>query len=387
MTAHHNDWDTSAQRAELSSSITSSPEIASLTNMTTHHNYWDTSAQRGESSSSTTSSSEIAALTQQMAKMRNDMLQMYRLNQQVNSVTLSCESCGGPHSYYECQAVGGHTQDVYSTTGNYNSGGNVYQPPRNRNLLSYRSNNFLGPPGVLPSNTIPNPREDIKVITTLSGMTFVEPKVSSPPPSSSKEVERDHKTITDQVLTKSTTIVPPTVVQPSPASRPFELPPFPASSYVIPEQYPHQPRIPYPSSFPEALAYMLKYAKLVKDLLTNKEKLLELFNTPLNENCSAVLLKKLPEKLGDTGKFLIPCEFQELESCMALADLGASINLMPLFVWKKLILPELTPTRMTLELATRTVAYPTGIAEDVFVQVGKFTFLADFVVVDYDVDP
>ncbi|GKF29391.1 reverse transcriptase domain-containing protein, partial [Tanacetum coccineum] len=78
------------------------------------------------------------------------------------------------------------------------------------------------------------------------------------------------------------------------------------------------------------------------------------------ENCSAVLLKKLPKKLGDTGRFLIPCDFQELESCIALADLGASINLMPLSVWKKLILPELTPTRMTLELATRTVAYPTG---------------------------
>ncbi|GJS13145.1 reverse transcriptase domain-containing protein [Tanacetum coccineum] len=140
-------------------------------------------------------------------------------------------------------------------------------------------------------------------------------------------------------------------------------------------------------SFAEALAHMRKYAKMVKDLLTNKEKLLELANTPLNENCSAVLLKKLPEKLGDTRRFLIPCDFYELESCMALSDLGASINLMPLSIWKKLSLPELTPTRMTLELATRTVAYPAGIAKDVFVQMGKFTFPADFVVVDYDVDP
>nr|GEU73336.1 reverse transcriptase domain-containing protein [Tanacetum cinerariifolium] len=129
---------------------------------------------------------------------------------------------------------------------------------------------------------------------------------------------------------------------------------------------------------------MPKYAKIVKDLLTNKEKLLELVNTPLNENCSAVLLKRLPEKLGDIGRFLIPCDFHELESCMALADLGASINLMPLSVWKKLVLPELTLTRMTLELATRTVPYPAGIAEDVFVQVGKFTFPVDFVVVDSD---
>ncbi|GJS31734.1 reverse transcriptase domain-containing protein [Tanacetum coccineum] len=77
----------------------------------------------------------------------------------------------------------------------------------------------------------------------------------------------------------------------------------------------------------------------------------------------------------------------ELEECLALADLGASINLMPLSIWKKLILPELKPTRMTLELANRSVAYPVGIAKNVFVQVGKFMFPADFVVIDYDVDP
>ncbi|GKC60256.1 reverse transcriptase domain-containing protein [Tanacetum coccineum] len=110
-------------------------------------------------------------------------------------------------------------------------------------------------------------------------------------------------------------------------------------------------------------------------------------NTPLNENDSVVLLKKLPEKLRDTGRFLIPCDFYGLESCMALADLGASINLIPLSVWKTLYFPELTLTRMTLKLATRTVAYPAGVAEDVFVQVGKFTFPANFVVVNYDVDP
>ncbi|GKE78770.1 reverse transcriptase domain-containing protein [Tanacetum coccineum] len=90
---------------------------------------------------------------------------------------------------------------------------------------------------------------------------------------------------------------------------------------------------------------MPKYTKMLKDLLCNKEKLLELANTPLTENFSAVLLKKLPEKLGDPRKFLIPCDFSELEECMALADLGASINLMPLSVWKKLMLPKSVPTR------------------------------------------
>ncbi|GKA08341.1 hypothetical protein Tco_0687672 [Tanacetum coccineum] len=80
-----------------------------IENMTAHHNDWDTSAQRGESSSSITSSSEIAALAQQMVEMRKDMLHMYRLNQKVNFVTPSCETCGGPHSYYECQATGGYS--------------------------------------------------------------------------------------------------------------------------------------------------------------------------------------------------------------------------------------------------------------------------------------
>nr|GFA91762.1 reverse transcriptase domain-containing protein [Tanacetum cinerariifolium] len=136
----------------------------------------------------------------------------------------------------------------------------------------------------------------------------------------------------------------------------------------------------------EALVLMPKYQKMLKALLSNKEKLQELANTPLNENCLAVILKKLPEKLGNPRKFLIPCGFSELK-CKALADLGASINLMPLSVWKKLGLPDLIPTQMTLELANHIICTTDGIARDVFVPVGKFTFPADFVVVDYESDP
>ncbi|GKA84531.1 hypothetical protein Tco_0806126, partial [Tanacetum coccineum] len=148
--------------------------------MTVHYNDWNTSAHRGESSSSTTSSSsEIAALTQQMTEMRKEILQMYHSNQQVNSMTPSCKTCGGPHSYYECQAASGYTQDVYSTTGNFSLGER--------------------PQGGLPSNTIPNPREEIKAITTRSGIVLAGPSVPLPPLFSSfKEVERDPKMIMDQ---------------------------------------------------------------------------------------------------------------------------------------------------------------------------------------------
>ncbi|GJX61749.1 reverse transcriptase domain-containing protein [Tanacetum coccineum] len=124
-----------------------------------------------------------------------------------------------------------------------------------------------------------------------------------------------------------------------------------------------------------------------KELIGNKEKLSEMARTPLNENCSAVILNKLPKKLGDPGRFLIPCEFSGINTCNALADLGASINLMPYSVWKNLSLPELTPTCMTLELADRSISEPIGIAEDVYVTVGKFQFPADFVVVDFEPDP
>nr|GEW54488.1 reverse transcriptase domain-containing protein [Tanacetum cinerariifolium] len=117
------------------------------------------------------------------------------------------------------------------------------------------------------------------------------------------------------------------------------------------------------------------------------KKLFDLATTPVNENFSAVILKKLPEKLGDPSKFLISCDFSELVECLALADLGATINLMPLSIWEKVSLPELTPTQMTLELADRSTTRPAGIIEDVFVKVGKFHFPTDFIVVDYVVHP
>ncbi|GJS94158.1 reverse transcriptase domain-containing protein [Tanacetum coccineum] len=140
-------------------------------------------------------------------------------------------------------------------------------------------------------------------------------------------------------------------------------------------------------SFTDALMLMPKFASTLKTLIGNKEKLSELARTPLNENCSAVILNKLPKKLGDPGRFLIPCEFTGITTCNALADLGASINLMPYSVWNNLSLPELTPTCMTLELADCSITKPIGIAEDVFVNVGKFQFPADFVVVDFEPDP
>nr|GEW47954.1 reverse transcriptase domain-containing protein [Tanacetum cinerariifolium] len=124
-------------------------------------------------------------------------------------------------------------------------------------------------------------------------------------------------------------------------------------------------------SFADALVHMHKFAPMFKKLLNNKNKLIELTKMSLNKNYSAVVLNKLSEKLGDPGRFLIPCDFLEFDNCLALADLGASINLMTLSIWKKLKLPTLNDTKMVLELADRTITKPTGVAENVFVKVGR----------------
>nr|GEX11391.1 reverse transcriptase domain-containing protein [Tanacetum cinerariifolium] len=244
--------------------------------------------------------------------------------------------------------------------------------------------------GTLPGNTIANTKGELKAITTCSGLVTDRPTVPNPPKSINPEEDKCvEETYTDPDLAKYTINVPPPpqVQKPKPpVQRNFVLHTRDSLPHII---YPLRmlkqkqqekddihiqkfwnmfKQLHLNITLAEALVLMPKYQKMLKALLSNKEKLQELANTPLNENCSAVILKKLPEKLGDPGKFLIPCGFSELK-CKALANLGASINLMPLSVWKKLGLPDLIPTQMTQELANRAICTPDGIARDVFVPV------------------
>ncbi|XP_022041741.1 uncharacterized protein LOC110944386 [Helianthus annuus] len=131
---------------------------------------------------------------------------------------------------------------------------------------------------------------------------------------------------------------------------------------------------------------MSKFAKFLKDLLKRKDRLGEASNIPLSRGCSAVVLNKIPEKLTDPGLFTIPCLFGSDTECRALADLGASINLMPYSMYERLGLGELSPTRMSLSLADRLVKYPRGIIENLLVKVNKFFFPVDFVVLDMEAD-
>nr|GEU61700.1 reverse transcriptase domain-containing protein [Tanacetum cinerariifolium] len=251
----------------------------------------DTSAQRSESSSSITSFSdmEIAALKAEMAKINKNLMKVLQVNQQVKAVTPNCETCGGAHSFSDCSTTVGNTQNIYAAR--------AYQ-----------------------GNTITNPKEDLKGITTRSGTTYPGPMIPT-------------------------------------------------------------------TSSPPVVECKTEFGPSIKSLLTNKDKLCELARTLMNKHCSAVLPKKFLEKLGDPDKFLISYDFPGMAECLAMADLDASINPMPLSVWNKLSLPDLSPTCMTLELADRSISRPLGVAKDVFVKVGTFHFPADFVVVDFDADP
>ncbi|GJT88196.1 reverse transcriptase domain-containing protein [Tanacetum coccineum] len=314
-----------------------------------------------------------------------------------------------------------------------NQGQNLQNQMANvTSLLTSLCNNFKNSAstsnsGTLPSQTVTNPREHVNAITTRSGKTCEGPStplvptpvVSTPP----KEPEQNPETSMDKVQkpsSESTAQVPP----PEEEESIFMEIPKPKAKKTVnieiqdlnsPRPNSYQSKLPYPErmkvrendkpsaqhsrflkmfkqlrleiGLKDALVEMPKFNKWLSSLLRNKEKLEEIAITTVNAECSAIIMNKVPEKLEDPGKFLIPCALQELDRTSALADSGASINLLPHSIYKQLGLEALTPTRMTLELANRSITHPMGIAEDVVVRVDGFTFLADFVVVNFEPDP
>nr|GEX41602.1 reverse transcriptase domain-containing protein [Tanacetum cinerariifolium] len=247
-----------------------------IENMTAHHNDWDTSAQRSESSSSITSSdTEIAALKAEMAKINKNFMRL-----------------------------------PLATLRTY-----MLREPIKTESPILNSKLIVAPiikPVVAPISALkPNQRPSISYASGFHDQKLYD-----------KANDQREKV--------------------------FQI--FKDLNFNI--------------SFADALILMPKFDPSIKSLLTNKDKLFELARTPLNKYCLVVLLKKLPEKLREPGKFRIPCDFPRMAECLALADLGRSINLMLLSVWNKLSLPDLYPMCMTLELADHSISRPVGVAED-----------------------
>ncbi|CAJ2663772.1 unnamed protein product [Trifolium pratense] len=134
----------------------------------------------------------------------------------------------------------------------------------------------------------------------------------------------------------------------------------------------------------EALEQMPSYVKFLKELLTKKRKPLEDDMVSMTEECSALIQRKLPQKKKDPGSFTIPCSIGDLTIEKALCDLGASRNLMPLSMMKKIPGAIAQPTKMSLSLADRSIVRSEGILHDVLVKVAGFVFPADFVVLDME---
>nr|GEW83210.1 reverse transcriptase domain-containing protein [Tanacetum cinerariifolium] len=307
----------------------------------------------------------------------------------VKAIEPNCVTCGGAHSYQNCPPTSGNIyrdniQEYASqaVAANYNQGNtgfrpqlvaNQIRPPgfpphQNHQNTFNRGNNFnrnRGGSRTLPSNTITNPKEYLKGITSRSNAAYQGPTI----PTQSKVVKQGTEVTKDQVQTPISVLMPnlkPSI--PYPSSRDNERRRDQANEQIE-KFYEIYKEMSFKISFMDALILMLKFSSTLKALIRNKEKLSEMARTPMNDHCLAVILNKLPRKLRNPGKFLIPCEFPGMDECLALADLGASINLMPLSMWKDLSLLELTPTCMTLELVDHSVSKPIGIAKDVKVKV------------------
>ncbi|KAL5549377.1 hypothetical protein UlMin_004608 [Ulmus minor] len=233
--------------------------------------------------------------------------------------------------------------------------------------------------GALPSNTERNPREEAKAITLRSGKELEKSKEAS-----KQTVEEDTSVSKNQPAT--TTIEQP-LPKPSTNAVPF---PQRLRKQNLDKQFSKfidifkSLHINLP--FVDMLEQMPKYAKFLKEVLSNKRRLEGNEKVMLTEECSAILQRKLPQKLKDPGSFTIPCTIGDFEFDKVLCDLGASINLMPLSIFRKLGLGEVKPTTVTLQLADRSIKHPRGIIEDVLVKVDKFIFPADFIVLDMEED-
>ncbi|GJU76093.1 reverse transcriptase domain-containing protein [Tanacetum coccineum] len=273
-------------------------------------------AKVSTSSSTPAVSSDVAELKDMVRALILDKKNQTPAPAPVKAVEQSCVTCGGGHSYQNCPATDG----------------NIYRDNIQDNTTSTSGS------GSLPSNTIANPKGDVKAITTRSGVSYNGPQISSLP----KEMENEPE-VTKDTVQPSTENIQPSVVQTNDQ----------ISEPVVASKT--KPTLPYPSRankeklhekddllalkfmeifrnlyfelcFADALLHMPKFAPMFRKLLNDKDKIIELTKTPVNENCSAVILKKFLEKLGDPGRFLIPCDFPEMNECLALADLDASIT-------------------------------------------------------------
>ncbi|XP_052172172.1 uncharacterized protein LOC127788099 [Diospyros lotus] len=254
--------------------------------------------------------------------------------------------------------------------------------------------------GTWPSNTEVNPKEQVNAITTRSGVQL--PKIHVKRPGVVKETTKVQETATESNKSKAPNNQEKLEVSAKQRLQ-EKVMPLPVRPYVPPIPFCQRLRkhkmdkqfekflevfkkLHINIPFANALAQMPSYAKFMKEIPSNKRRLDEHETVMLTKESSAILQNKLPPKLKDPGSFTIPYTIGSLYFEQALCDLGASINLMPYSIFRELGLGEAKPTRMSLQLADRSVKHPRRIVEDILVKVDKFIFPADFVILDMGED-
>ncbi|GKA85673.1 reverse transcriptase domain-containing protein [Tanacetum coccineum] len=263
------------------------------------------------------------------------------------------------------------------------------------------------PSGSLPSNTQPNPKgssskpyqppqaqnEQVNAIFTWSGKSYDSPINPNDQPNKSKTPVNFDNDDEDEESTPQPKLKDPKPIKETPTPKPYK----PKTQY--PQRLRKEKmearygkfldmiravRINVPLI--DVIAGMPNYDKFLKELVSNKHKLEQISAAFLSAKNSTLIQNKVPPKLRDPEGFLIPCNFNKAFSCVVLADLGASINLKPYSLYAKLSLKTLKPTKMSVRLADRSFQYPVGIARNMLVEVGKFTFLVDFVILEMKED-
>nr|GEW18856.1 hypothetical protein [Tanacetum cinerariifolium] len=320
----------------------------------------------------------------------------------VKAVEESYVTCGGAYSYRNCPATDGNIyrdniQEFVSQASavNYNQINTSYRPPM--------TSNQIRPPGSPPvpnNQNVQRNNQNHFFLNQNRGNNFnqgsvYQPSFSQPPayqapayqapaPQTqgvSKEGFSAYVKANDVVVENKPEVTKDTMNPTNNGNTKDDQPQTVQSESLVSTSKPVTSPISEPTIALVSASKPNPKASIPYPLRRNDERNHEKANNQIEK------FYQIFKDMRDPGKFLIPCDFPGMVECLALADLGASINLMPFSVWKRLSLHNLTPTYMTLELADRSISRPVRVAEDVYVKVGSFHFSADFVVVDFDVDP
>ncbi|XP_062088434.1 uncharacterized protein LOC133794996 [Humulus lupulus] len=351
----------------------------------------------------------ITALTAQVASLTKQ-LQQNSMATQVMQIQVVCHNCGGPHPFEQCMVVEMNNSilmEQVNIMGNFNRQANSpFSNPFNqgwRNQPNFAWRNNKGPQQIQQPMLQAPPQ------------ALLQPPLLPVAQEKTNELQVALLTLTNsqsQFMTETRSSIRNLEMQVGQLANMLQSRPqgnFPSNTEVNPKEQCNAISLRSGKKLEESVKKSIPAPKVevenegkveeeviedleknqspfMKEILSKKKKLDDYETLALTEECGAILQKKLPPKLKDPGSFAIPCSIEDIAMTKALCDLGASVNLMPLSIFRKLKLGEARPTTVSLQMADRSIKQPREVIEDVLVKVGKFIFPADFIILDMEED-